>query len=344
MPRLTLNLQFTTPAFLTGADNRTPDLRVPSIRGALRYWLRAAVGAVVGDDLGRLHAAERAVFGNPQRASPLDLRLHVPQPLPVSQYRPVPHSLTFRAPAFEPDSEFRLDVVSRMGQSDLPPPTLNLLILWLSLGGLGKRARRGFGSLQMTCHELHDIELTRPDELLMKYRTRANVANGEVLFRTYQLMMSQVSQSTQAFVGLPVNTPVPVAIPAYPTLSEEHAKVLVCRAPMPPADSHPRFAGFGDEDDHLDAMLPWWEDLRSPAFLDNHAYGFAYPGRRRASPLHLSIQPSDKGLHLVMTAFRSHSEPLHPTGAAGWNKIQRFLDHCASRWNGDYVLGGSTSW
>jgi hypothetical protein len=45
-----LCLETITPLFLTGADPRgEPELRAASIRGALRFWLRALLGGVIGD-------------------------------------------------------------------------------------------------------------------------------------------------------------------------------------------------------------------------------------------------------------------------------------------------------
>lgn len=61
-------MQTVTPLFLGGADPRAkPELRAPSFRGALRYWLRAALGGALGDDdagLVGVRRAEAAVFGS----------------------------------------------------------------------------------------------------------------------------------------------------------------------------------------------------------------------------------------------------------------------------------------
>ncbi len=47
MFQLSVTLETVTPLFLGGADPRgAPDLRSSAFRGALRYWLRAALGMV----------------------------------------------------------------------------------------------------------------------------------------------------------------------------------------------------------------------------------------------------------------------------------------------------------
>jgi len=59
-----LYLETVTPLFLGGADPRgEPELRAASFRGALRFWLRALLGGMIGDkNLDALHQAEATVF------------------------------------------------------------------------------------------------------------------------------------------------------------------------------------------------------------------------------------------------------------------------------------------
>lgn len=62
-------LRFITPAFIAGANQNEPELRAPSIRGALRWWFRVLGGSA--DE-------ERAVFGGVHGgavASPLVIRV-----------------------------------------------------------------------------------------------------------------------------------------------------------------------------------------------------------------------------------------------------------------------------
>ena len=63
-----MTLETVTPLFLGGADPRgAPELRAPSFRGALRYWLRAALGGVYGDNatgLSQVRRIEAQIFGS----------------------------------------------------------------------------------------------------------------------------------------------------------------------------------------------------------------------------------------------------------------------------------------
>lgn len=49
-----------TPMFLNGADNKTPEFRAPSIKGAMRFWWRA-VNASIDND--KLIEREKIIFG-----------------------------------------------------------------------------------------------------------------------------------------------------------------------------------------------------------------------------------------------------------------------------------------
>lgn len=49
-----------TPMFLHGADNKIPEFRAPSIKGAMRFWWRA-VNASVDND--KLIEREKILFG-----------------------------------------------------------------------------------------------------------------------------------------------------------------------------------------------------------------------------------------------------------------------------------------
>jgi CRISPR-associated protein Cmr1 len=74
----TVELQTVTPLF-SGDDPTAQDaeslVRVPSIRGALRYWYRAVAAGHGITDLDRLWAAEEAVFGSTSVPSPIRLRI-----------------------------------------------------------------------------------------------------------------------------------------------------------------------------------------------------------------------------------------------------------------------------
>jgi CRISPR-associated protein Cmr1 len=165
-----LHLETVTPLFLGGADPRgEPELRVASFRGALRFWLRALLGGMIGDkNLDALHQAEAAVLGSTETgASPVVVRiqnLSGGAPIPFSAIGSGKQALAYlffatRGTQNEPErkaipagSSFELELSLRTGTQDRDALPKAYAALWLltHLGGLGARSRRGAGSLQVT--------------------------------------------------------------------------------------------------------------------------------------------------------------------------------------------------
>ena len=172
----TLKLQVTTQCSIPlcpwgGYLQSRPEIRVSSLRGGMRYWLRAMAGTYVGDDLYRLRAVEDLVLGSTKHASPI--RLRIPQQ-PAASEQELRKLLTdpdqeqwiayLLGPGLTtgskvhtknfipPDEEFSLQV-RLMGNSQEARDAHQcaLAALWLNLtyGGLGARVHRGFGGLRI---------------------------------------------------------------------------------------------------------------------------------------------------------------------------------------------------
>lgn len=341
MPKLTVTLETVTPLFLAGADNRTPELRPASFRGALRFWLRALLGASFGSDLDGLREAESAVFGNTDGASPIVVRVSArTQPgLAIGDRRPLIHTdapgRTFSLPAFAEGGQFTLTLASRPGQSCLPQEALASLLLMLNLGGVGKRSRRGFGSLRVVQARPQDLVL--PDSIAELLEN--DPEDGGALAEYLAEVLGRCQSPVTAMSGLPYPAG---ALPDYAVLSDDHARVLVCRHAFPRLE-HP----YGQ------AMVDFWQKaLRRSPYRDQGEFGYAkridLPGGgrqrkktiRRASPLIVHIAQSRDGYHLVLTAFRSHlsADPdYYRTG--DWSLVESFLHECASKWDGAFVFG-----
>jgi len=171
----TLTLRVETPLF--GGDDPQSDrtgspIRVPSIRGVLRYWFRAVAGAHGITDKEPLWKEERAVFGSTDHPSPIRLRISEGPPASGKGSKPKWAGGTgwgnrfhgaqyllgqglwhFRTgltrPFVAPGEKFKLDV--RLSDSDeVNQRFLLAMWAWLTYGGLGARTRRGFGQLRCT--------------------------------------------------------------------------------------------------------------------------------------------------------------------------------------------------
>lgn len=159
MREFRLTLEIVTPLFSGGADPRgEPELRVPSFRGALRFWFRALLGGVLGNDTQVILTKESGVFGSTESASPVAIRLRanklVTQSFSELAQKPGVAYLFFSArhtkkeperKAFVPRQSFELSILY---QSEIKPVYASLW-LFSHLGGLGSRSRRGGGNLQV---------------------------------------------------------------------------------------------------------------------------------------------------------------------------------------------------
>lgn len=164
-------LETVTPLFLGGADPRgEPELRAASIRGALRFWLRALLGGFTGDSpqgLERLRQAEARIFGSTERGAS-SVVVHVQQiKTNIDSFseiiggRPGIAYLFFSArgigreperKAIKPETRFNITLRSRPAVEKGHRMVWHACAaLWLltRLGGLGMRSRRGAGSLQV---------------------------------------------------------------------------------------------------------------------------------------------------------------------------------------------------
>lgn len=312
MPNVSHNLTLVTPMFMSGADNRTPELRAQSFRGVLRFWLRSMIGIRIGNEIDALRVAESEVFGNTEGASPVTIQVahqrDRDKQLQIANRRVLLHSSDsrkqFSAPAFVENGSFTLRMRPRFGQTELPQEAALALGLVVGLGGAGKRARRGFGSLQ-------DMDAMPRDGDALADQIEATLSDVQTWISTQGAYYNWTTE-----------------IPEYPILVERHAKVLICREAI-------------GEDHYHQAMVDFWDRLRQRKYVENErAFGYARGGRR-ASPLWLHIARSEAGYHLVMTAFRSQPEPL---GGTGWHVLQQFLDECKLAWRGVYALGGGVTW
>ncbi|MEM3505579.1 MAG: type III-B CRISPR module RAMP protein Cmr1 [Archaeoglobaceae archaeon] len=173
-----VELETITLLFLAGANQREPELRAPSFRGLMRFWLRALLGGVLGNNPQEIFKHESAVFGSTEHASPVIVRVDLRDELQSEDYRPLPHnpkkSFTFKGLA--PDQIFTLTLLSR-DENALKKAAKALQLLCL-LGGLGRRSRRGFGSLQIVNGDLPKLEASTTKELSSRLKEQLEKITG----------------------------------------------------------------------------------------------------------------------------------------------------------------------
>jgi len=199
--KLQATLETVTPLFLGGSDPRgQPELRAASFRGAMRFWLRALLGGVLGDRPDKIFQCESQVFGSTDHASPVVVRLELHN-LGSDGFNPLPHKqVTFRFNGFKPGQRFDICLLSR--DEDALQQAQKALQLLCYLGGLGRRSRRGFGSLQIT-----------DGELALMAKTAKELGNA-LKQRLDAILPSSFAKSTD--------------VPRFPILHPDWAQIKVC--------------------------------------------------------------------------------------------------------------------
>lgn len=168
MNSITFTCEIVTPMFLAGADGKKPELRPPSIKGALRFWWRAMHGHLPIDDkkddggnvIEGLRTQEAEIFGGAgenARRSQISIKINEnktrkkkPWDLNISNETGVGY--LFFAPLFitkrdyfDPDIKrtFKLSFASQ--SMWVLKEVVKAFACLVFFGGLGSRTRRGAG-------------------------------------------------------------------------------------------------------------------------------------------------------------------------------------------------------
>ncbi|GAA1071584.1 type III-B CRISPR module RAMP protein Cmr1 [Nocardiopsis composta] len=247
-----LHMRVTTPVFCGDGSVDDAQIRPPSIRGAMRFWLRAMAGVIVGNDLRSLGKIEDAVLGRTEASSPVRLRVPA-QPGASVETRPAflrpghgadpkwiayllgpgltswssQHKAAVLNRAHVPAGrEFDLLLRFSTGDQHRHARDCALAALWLAVafGGIGSRPRRGFGGLAITGAE------NLPDGW-DEARIRTPDANSYTSHIVDGLLWPRIlaDKAFPALVGLAKDLKVPT-----PRSEEGHARY--------PMLSHPRQA------------------------------------------------------------------------------------------------------
>lgn len=308
MAEIKLKLKTTAPLFLKGANPKgDPEFRAASVRGQLRYWLRAIIGAET-QDLSKVWERESAVFGSTKGGSAVTVRVSQGRPK-VSSHFLLPHRTERQSPdkAIDPQQKTTLTLLTRPGVP-MPQDVINALSLWLLLGGGGKRSRRMMGGLQ-------PISVSESREGLLPSWMRAKPQSVLDWAEWYKQALKEVIKVGAA----------PSDVPNFPILHPQHCCILVGERT------------FGEASEANRALFGL---MRSDKFRANSdAFGYAGNGRR-ASPVIGQVRKLDDELYFpVITIMRS--KPLKPHN---WKTVMNdFIDAVQTTFSAHIVYGGKFS-
>ncbi len=188
MPDVTFNLRALTPVFIAGADQSRAELRAPSFRGLMRYWLRALVGGLTGTDavgLQKVRQAETDLFGATDTGSAVSIQVTAAsnEAREFTERVSVRVGNTWQAtgkgyllwsmvrsgrpekgnvkPArwyFPPGTTFQVTLSTHGSENAKLKQAVAAFWLHTHLGGIGSRSRRAAGSLAVQAEKNSSIE------------------------------------------------------------------------------------------------------------------------------------------------------------------------------------------
>ena len=248
MKKVSITLETVTPLFLSGNDQNTVELRAASIRGQLRYWYRALLGGLGVTRPDRLHELESQVFGKEERGSPVLVRVkdirwaggRIKQnsELDLGYDRTKKETrrpgLTYllystqlggnERPYADVGTTFTLEFSSFNKDADR---VLKLaacaLWCWTHFGGLGTRARRGGGDVQVK--EVRDGEGILAG---LPNFTMAGVSSPEALKGHLEIGLKKVRDLVAQLNSLA--TKAPSGSVDFPALHPNHADIWIIRS------------------------------------------------------------------------------------------------------------------
>lgn len=157
-----------TPLFMGGEDQNKPELRVPGIKGALRFWWRALAWNWCKGDLKSIRDLEGEIFGSTKDGqsrvimdlceanaeSTNEIFFKRRQGLMYLGYGPIDKGKLTRDYLKQPvDATLRIRIRPKDGkapdESVIADQISKALIAMGYFGGLGSRSRRGFGSFNL---------------------------------------------------------------------------------------------------------------------------------------------------------------------------------------------------
>lgn len=330
MASITVHLQTTGPMFLKGADPRgDPEFRAASIRGQLRFWLRAILGAET-QNLTAIWEQESAIFGSTGAGSKVMVRLSRSGPMrqkskfddepsdsKSGRYKPylLPHRSNERERsqdwAVRPGTSVTLTMSTRPGVK-LPQQAVDALSLWLLLGGVGKRSRRMFGGFSLR----DSVDPALAGAALVPQWMREVPTTTDSWVAAYKHELARILN------------PSPISDPSFPVLHPDHCQILV-------GGNH--FESAVKANEHLFREL-----LRKKYLNDETMFGFAGGSGRRGSPVVAQARIiGEEEVFGVFTIFRS---PIRrPAGKpADWSIMNRFATDLQDpvHYGAQYVFGG----
>lgn len=175
---ITTRYRVVTPMFLSGADQSKAELRLPSFKGALRFWWRALAWQRFGDNITALKNAENELFGSTHTGqSRVRMRLSG-TPVETESQHKFPRNSWQSYIGFglidepnqtsreyiKPGLEFTVQLSCQRCSDEQSEQVVQALMLLGLAGGLGGRSRKAWGSVTLMSLRRNQLDWRAPRE------------------------------------------------------------------------------------------------------------------------------------------------------------------------------------
>ncbi|MCQ2377809.1 MAG: hypothetical protein MJ016_01180 [Victivallaceae bacterium] len=188
MKEAVFEFQFVTPALLAGADQQTAEMRIPSIRGVLRWWARTlysvewennCFGSVRGGS-----PTSSAVILRLERANQRVLKSQNALSIGGDKYDYFLWPLqTNPRGVLDVGSRFKVSCRVKPGREEDADGIDNIIKAFLLFGSLGTRSRRAYGSIwpQKAVFDGEEWQIPRTTEELVSEADQWFSENGSLI-------------------------------------------------------------------------------------------------------------------------------------------------------------------
>ena len=264
-----LELETVTPMFLHGPESQVLELRPPPFKALFRYWWRATRSLA---NANKLRDQEGALFGNTKKKSPLLIHISGAEKLNQEDYQPLPHHQGgHKCETCQPhEKPCRKGYTNEAYNPDQP---FKIRLAAPNLKSYEKIAELSFllgGVGNRSRRGFGSIRATSWDFL--------NI--GQLRNRIWQTLndVAHPGGFVISAAGV-IEAPLPLGgLPGYPVI-------------------HKIF--FGQPNPSFESLLK--SIGQATHNHDNDALGYAYPGKRLASPIHVRVQKVDNNYFPIVT-------------------------------------------
>lgn len=309
-------LMTVSPTFIAGADQNQPEIRTQSIRGQLRFWYRAYLGALETDTQA-IYQRESAIFGNTEQASAVSIQVATKQFTPERSVL-MPHRNSQQGPAESVPAKTYFDL------RFVFPPNVDYLddishitSLFFFLGGLGRRSRRMMGGIQPRSEVTSNQPINENAKSIWWNGWEEIRPDPELFTKVVRHILKKEMYEGKTYADWH-------GTPSFPTLHPKHSYILIGQQ------------GYRNPEE---VNQEFFKVIRSDRYRNHENMFGKAMGGRHASPIIGQVRYLNKEYYPIITAMRSSPLEKDRRVNSDWEIIKSVLGDLQSEFKCKKVWG-----